>query len=132
MNDTRDLFQKDFVPLPEGFNERVFLAITILQKRKIRNQKIMWSVFGIVSATAFIASNVTALHQIQASNFGTYFSIIFSDTGSVSTFWKELGMTLIESMPILAFASVIATLSFMILSARKIFKPTNNFYELTV
>ena len=92
----------------------------------------MWSVFGIVSATAFIASNVTALHQIQASNFGTYFSIIFSDTGSVSTFWKELGMTLIESMPILAFASVIATLSFMILSARKIFKPTNNFYELTV
>ncbi len=54
------------------------------------------------------------------SGFSQYLSLAFSDGGSLLATWKEFALTMIESAPLMAVASVLGILLIFAYSARKV------------
>ncbi len=63
----------------------------------------------IVSTLALVPSIGFAYREFVASGFWWYFSLLFSDREVVLAAWKELLMTLGESLPWFAVAACLAT-----------------------
>src|SRR4051794_9042250 len=94
-----ELFQ-DESRIPEGLPERIF---ALLEKRdgiRARNSKIAWGASSLCLLAIAAASGWNAAHSIGLSNFQSYASLLFSDTGTVITYWRELGISLMESLPL--------------------------------
>ncbi len=91
-----------------SLNERVLMAVVAHNKKLSRIK--LW-VFGIAGACSFVglvpALKILSL-DLGQSGFFEYFSLIFSDSGTVITYWKELSFSLAEALPAM---SIILTLS---------------------
>jgi len=68
-----------------------------------------------------IAVFIPALNMVRTgfieSGFTQFFSLLFSDTGTIMAYWKNFAMSLLETMPVLELAilsfSVLAFLEFL-------------------
>ena len=83
----------------EGFLSQVLFVIEQRQKAA-RVWRIRISVSaGILSVAALIPVGISVVQAFAASHFGAYVSLIFSDTATVFSSWKEVGALLLESLP---------------------------------
>jgi len=83
---------------------------TIIKQEKHSTQLKLWSLSSLlfISTVGLIPAFEMLLSDLAHSGFYEYFSLIFSDGGSMLTYWKELSFSLAESLPIM---SIIFTLS---------------------
>ena len=86
----------------------VWRAIIIREKRMAKIKLWSFSIVGIASLSILIPVFEMLLTDLAHSGFYEYFSLIFSDGGSMITYWKELSLSLVESLPLM---SIIFTLS---------------------
>ena len=112
---------------PDGLSERVFARIDLVAKATERKDQYIWGTFFVFSLAAFIGSGFYAWNAFKASNFGGYFSLIFSDTGSLALWGRELGLSLIESVPIFGILIFLASIALVLWSIRKFSKSAPNF-----
>ncbi len=78
----------------------------ILQSRIRAVMFITFSCVAIIACIPIIQNMITAMTN---SGFSTYMSLLVSDGGYIMSSWKEFGMTLAESFPVLGATAVIAT-----------------------
>ncbi len=107
------------VQAPSGLESRVLASVAGAAKAQDKKDRIVWGSFSVGSLGFFIWSVVYAVDAFKHSAFGSYFSLIFSDLGSVSHFWRQLGTALLESLPITAVVLVLAGSVFVLWSVRK-------------
>ena len=83
---------------------------TIVKQERRSTHLKLWSLSSLlfVSTVGLIPAFEILLSDLAHSGFYEYFSLIFSDGGSMLTYWKELAFSLAESLPIM---SIIFTLS---------------------
>ncbi len=126
MNDLQTLF-KETSPTraPAGLAERVLVAVSQAEAREIKMGRQIWGVLSLVSVAALAASSTYAVHVYAGSSFASYFSLIFSDLGSVTSWWRELGLSLLESLPILGTVLFLASMFFVLWSVRKFAKESD-------
>lgn len=79
----------------------------VIQKKK--NNAYRLKIFGYVSLgllsmSGSVFSIESLINKFSKLGFSDYFSLIFSDTGLLSTYWREYVLTLIESLPIVSLA----------------------------
>jgi hypothetical protein len=90
------------------------LASYIWRKLLIRNKHIAQfklSVYAVVTLISFgglVPAFKTLAADFTQSGFYEYFSLIFSSSGSIFYYWKELVFSLAESLPVM---SIVLTLS---------------------
>ncbi len=102
------LFKKAvYEPSPE-LSFSVWKIINAHQKRMIRLKLWSLSLILFLSSVGLIPAFQMLLSDFAHSGFYEYFSLIFSDSGSMLTYWKELSFSLAESLPTM---SIIFTLS---------------------
>jgi glucan phosphoethanolaminetransferase (alkaline phosphatase superfamily) len=70
---------------------------------------------SLVALVPVVSSLIAAF---KASNFGIYLSLIFSDGGFFFSFWKEIGASLVESLPVLTVAVTLALIGILLWSVR--------------
>lgn len=70
------------------------------------------SIIGIVPAFNMLASD------ISSSGFNHFFSLIFSDFSSVTTYWQSFGMILLETLPAVSLALFLAVVLTFLESAK--------------
>jgi hypothetical protein len=68
---------------------------------------------GFASLAGLVPVFQMLLSDLAHSGFYEYFSLIFSDGGSILSYWKELTLSLAESLPTM---SIIFTLSLVFIS----------------
>ncbi len=108
----------DIVPSEKLFS-RIIASISAARRRLAwRNILISWGVAG-VSLAGLIAACWYAVGEVAQSGFLSYFSLVFS--GDVFSVWRELGLALIESLPVVgivfilsAVFAMVGSISFMI------------------
>ena len=103
----------------------IWYTITLHEKRNTRIKLWIFSLVGFISFAGFIPALNLLLNDLRQSGFYEYFSLIFSN-GSVLFFWKELVLSIAESLPT---ASIILTLSLVfvfVLSLKYLIKQLNN------
>ena len=104
---------------PKELLAKIFKNIDKERTRAIRTQKITWS---LTSATLFVITIITGWHAISGiiySDTGSYVSLIFSDTTSALSMWKDLSISIIESLPIIGIGLFLASAYLLFLSTRK-------------
>jgi hypothetical protein len=65
------------------------------------------------------------LADLTRSGFYEYFSLLFSDTGSIISYWKEFTFSIAESLPIISIISVLSLLFVCFLSLKYLIKQIN-------
>lgn len=107
--------------IKKAFNNATYepqsnLPDTVWQTLLIRGErqtKIRFWFFSVGSLFSFAGvvyafSNLKA--ELATSGFNEYFSLIFSDGRSISSYWKDFSVTLLTAVPLMA---VIISLSFV-------------------
>ena len=121
---TKDLYSlfketKEITPDNSELLMRIFNAIDAKRDKAIRTQKIIWRSTSFVFTLATFATGWSAARSLMSSDFGTYFSLIFSDMGSFTTIWRELSISIFESLPIIGIGLFLASLYLLFWSTRR-------------
>lgn len=103
--DYQSLFnQNKGVELPQDLLGSVLIRIRSEQKKSARKELIfvggiaVWSLIAIIPAWSYF---ITSFIQ---SSFYQYFSLIWSEGLNATVYWKEISMSLAESLPIFSIA----------------------------
>ncbi len=106
------------VPVPAGAAERVIAVVEARQKTS-RLWRIRLAVStGIVSLGGLVPVGISLVRDIASSHAGAYLSLVFSDTSIALSYWKEIGASLLESVPFLALTGTLALLGLLLWSLR--------------
>ena len=121
---TRDLYTlfAQEIETPEQQAElvaRVFTRIESAQAKKIKIQKIIWMTTSFVFSFVVIFTGIRVVSGMISSNFGDYFSLIFSDTTTALSIWKELSISIVDSLPIIGIGLFLASICLLFWSAKK-------------
>ncbi len=95
-------------------------VITLHRKRNIIRCT-SYAMAACVAVIAFIPAIISMSSAMIDSGFSSYFSVLVTDGGNLLGSWKELGMAMIESLPMLSVAAVIALFAGFLYSASKSF-----------
>ncbi len=109
-----------------GLALEIWKSITLYEKRKARRRLWLSSAFGILSLSAAVPAILLALRDLASSGFYEYFSLAFSSGGAALRHWQELGMSLLESLPVLSVALSLSLLFVFLLSLRQAGKQIMN------
>lgn len=85
---------------PEALEQRVFLRIREAQVARARARL---AIFGFGAVTGLFLSLPAyqyAMSELTTSGFLSYASLLLSDSGMLMLYWKEFGLTLLESLPV--------------------------------
>lgn len=88
---------------------RVRERIAILEKRASAVRALTLVSVATLSFAGLVASCVYVWTTLASSGFGQYLSIIVSDSGAALAYYKELGLVLLESSPVLGLAFALIT-----------------------
>lgn len=103
---------------PVGLEQVILASI----RRLIRRRLAYWISLSVASLGATIAALVYLLKALSQSGFGQYLSLIWSDKTMVLTYGKELGLTLVESLPVLELAIFCVVIGIFVWSFTQIIK----------
>jgi hypothetical protein len=117
----------NLVEPPKGLRGRV---LSFIKEKEAQAAKIRAWMFGSGSALSFGLSlwAVTYLtEKVQETGFWQYFSLLFSGDGTVYMYWKELTLSLAESLPIVSFIVFLAAIGFFIWTSANALRNRNGF-----
>jgi hypothetical protein len=114
-------FKKAFaeVKAPEFLYRAVLLRISALERRTARMHTALFSVLSIVFLVASVPALQYAGQQFYASGFYDYLALLFSDSSLVLTYWREFGLSLMESLPSLALLLLIPIVAMLLWSLKR-------------
>lgn len=98
--------------------ERVIRAVTLAARRRAFLR--IWGmlpVFLLSAFGAFFATQYT-LSELSQSGFSSYLALLVSDGTALFAYWKELGITLAESLPLVGVTAFLAAVCVLLPTAR--------------
>lgn len=111
---------------PKELKEAVLMSIKMAQQKQIRRRKIMFFAGFIFSAAAAIFSGAVFGKEILTSEFWSIASLSISDAQVVLRSWQEYGLSLLETFPTAAFASLLAPLCMILILVKKYVQEADN------
>jgi len=114
------------------YNESSILAEnvwnTIVAREKRNTQTKFWAFFslGATSLAGLVPVFKVLSNDLSQSGFYEYSSLIFSDTGLMLSYWKELSFSLAESLPITSIVFTLSLLFIVFLSIKYVLKQIIN------
>ena len=106
--------------------DNVVAAVCAAQVRERQNDRRIFGIVVFASSVLFVPAVVMTVRAFAASNFGSYLSLFFSDAGSINLYWRELGMGLAESLPVVSIALMGALVGTLAWSTRKLYLSTQH------
>ena len=97
---------------------RIICAIDREQVLRTKRRILVARISSWLSAVSLVVVFVNTVSQFQTSGFFNYFSLLFSDGGTVLSFWREFALSLAESLPWLGLSLIFATLFVFLVSLR--------------
>jgi hypothetical protein len=115
----------------ENLRDVVLLRINLEKRREAKIRLALTSATSLLSLIALVPVIQYFITEFSQSGFYQYLSILFSDGSSILLYWKELGLSLLESLPTLSITAVLvlvfilfATSKFIIQDSKVIFNKT--------
>lgn len=123
--------EREEMPLPINLVNKIILSV---DKKVSHDSKIKALGLSFVSFISFLIS-IPIISQIitsfTQSGFYNYISIIFSDSDVAFIYWKEILISLIESLPVIGIASLLAIVVVFIWSTIKATSEVKNALVVT-
>jgi len=94
----------------KDLENKVFLRISRENKRMILRKRVFLLALLAVSFVTTIEASIYTFSQFKQSGFYTYLSVIFLNLSDFSAYWKDLGMVLMESLPVYSLILLLSAL----------------------
>ncbi len=95
---------------PEQLLRNILARIELKQRQEARTKLALWGGLSLASFISIIPASLYAINEFGRSGFYQYFSLLFSDGGLTLIYWKEFSLSLAESVPVLAVATILSAL----------------------
>lgn len=103
--DYQRLFQSLEIPrVPQGLKDSIFLRINREERRTSIIKLAVFVPLALLSGVAVVASFQYLMNQTAQSGFSEYIAILFSDGGTLLSYWKEFLLSVAERAPIIGTA----------------------------
>ena len=119
------IFQKAKYEPSTDLAENIWQTIMRRNKRQIQFRLWAFACLGIASLGGLVPVFKMLLGDLTQSGFYEYFSLIFSDGGSIVSYWKELVLSLAESLPVMSIIFALSLVFVFFLSMRFLMKQIN-------
>ncbi|MFA6050040.1 MAG: hypothetical protein WC761_02480 [Candidatus Paceibacterota bacterium] len=104
---------------PEALCGIILQRLHLLERRALRIRLFLLSTVSILSLTGVIASFFSLGRAIARSGFSEYMYLVLSDYTILTTYWKEISLSLLETLPVLSLASALVVIGIFIWSSTK-------------
>jgi hypothetical protein len=105
---------------PEGrLSGDVWIAIEIKKAQITKTKKIGYLSLSVLSLSGSILSIKSLVEESIRLGFFNYFSLVFSDSGVIATYWKEYTLSLADSLPVASLALSFFLLFVLFISIRR-------------
>jgi hypothetical protein len=109
VQDYRNNFIGDILEPPKDLFGRIMNRIRREQRLgRIKQRIVIFSVGAIASLAAVFPAFQMLKTELAASGFFTFSSLLFSDFAIVSAYWQNFALSLLESLPVMGLAAVLA------------------------
>lgn len=109
---------KDYNQNLPGLEKDIINKIHRLERRGLIFEQGMYATVSFASFFGIIYSSIYVFKNVVSSGIYNYISLIFSDI-EVLTYWKELSLSILESLPFLGLAIGFMVLGIFIWSLLK-------------
>jgi len=113
-------------PRPE-LAERIILAWQRRVNRTRRTYQITWGVVTLGTLVGLVPAGISIVNSWSVSGINYYLSILFSDTGTLALLGKDLGLAVVESLPVMSLVLMLALLWVFVLALKKLADHTRSF-----
>ena len=106
--------------------EKIWNHLLLRDKRIAYFKLISFSSISIASLAGFIPMFKILANDFTQSGFYEYLSLVFSNNGIFSSYWKDFAYSLAESIPTMSIISVLVTIFIFFLSLKYVVKQIIN------
>jgi len=110
----------DLIEPPGKLGPKIINYINSEEKRLAAFRARVFRSTSVASFGFFLWATVYLVNSVQQTGFWQYFSLIFSENGTVLAYWRELSLSIIESLPILSLIIFLAAVGLFIWSSAKV------------
>jgi hypothetical protein len=127
MNNYQNNYQKLLSGLgsgtvPEDLYQTVLFRLRVEQRRALRRRFAVAIVSFVASVTAAFSAIMVLATSLTASGFWKFVSLIFSDGGTVVTYWQQFSLSLLESFSVPEMVVLLACIFAVVLSLKFLLK----------
>lgn len=131
MDKNLEKITEDFnlVEPPDGLFLKIMCRIEKEKKLLTLRRRIIIFSFGLVSSAVVFAITLgTVRDGFVESGFTSFFSLLFSDTEVVLTYWQNFVQSLLETLPVVGLAVLLMTVAVFLESLKLLTKDIKNIY----
>lgn len=99
------------VEAPTTLSSTIVSKIHYLECRKARIRFVSMSSLALISCAAAVPAIISIVKDLRNSGAYEYISLLTSDGGMISNFWKELSLSVIESFPFVGAIALLAAVA---------------------
>jgi hypothetical protein len=108
--------------VPEGLYEATLARVAEARIRLARIRAGLSACIALASFAVLVPVVQYTAEQLYASGFYDYASLFMSDRGLVFTYWREFGLSLVESLPSVALLVLIPIAVALLWSVSRLIK----------
>jgi len=98
-----------------------------LKKDRMTSWKIIgYSSLSILSLSGSAISIKSLIEESNKLGFFKYFSLAFSDSGIIATYWREYTLSLVDSLPVISIIISLFLVFVLLLSIERLFSQLKN------
>lgn len=107
--------------------QKIILGIIKEEQHSAKVYFFAFSAILLVSLVGVVASFKYLMQGFTESGFYEYLSLLFSGDSTVYIYWKELSLSLIDSMPVIGIIAFLTAIAVLIWSGANTFTNTHRF-----
>lgn len=116
------------VKMPDQLESMIMQEIAVKSRRRARLHVIEFGVLNLGSIIGGIAAVLFLLKGFAQSGLSDYISLLFSDSSSMISIWKELILSVAESTPFISTAAFLTAILLFLWSLGKFTKEARTFF----
>lgn len=102
----------------QNLSARIFVAIKEEQNKEYRVRMYLYGIMSFVFTLVFVPVVQSMVADLSSSGIFQYTSLIFSDSSSVSSVWKEMSLSIVDVLPGMSIALTAFVLFALVVSVR--------------
>ncbi len=108
-------------PSPQ-LSENIMKEVRRFENKKIRIRFILSSLIACASLGGIIESVLRLIQSSNQSGFFQYLSLLFSDSATFFSYWKEFAFSLAESLPLMSVVLLLSVVAVFLWSTSRALK----------
>ncbi len=114
----------------DKLRDKIIFSINNEEIRRAKMYFLVFTTTALVSIFGLVASVRYMIREFYQSGFYTYFSLVFSDTNTIVVYWRELSLSLVETMPMVGITISLIAVCVFLISLRMLVKNTKGVFLL--